>query len=75
VKKIFRTSEYELTPAEGDGVYETNDDLNEIDLVVSISNFLTNEELCETEVEFKDYSFNLYSNTIVDKNSTIRLKF
>ena len=75
VKKMFRTSEYELTPAEGEGVYETKEDLNGIDLVVSISNFLTNEELCETEVEFKDYSFNSYNNTIVDKNSRIRLKF
>ncbi len=75
MKKVFRSSEYELTPAEGDGVYETKEDLNSINLLVSVSNFLTNEELCETEIQFQDYCFSSYSNTIVDKNSLVRLKF
>jgi len=37
--------EYELVPIEGDGLFETGESMNNMYIMLTVTNFLTNEEI------------------------------
>lgn len=44
-------------------------------MMLSVTNFLTNEEIMECMFELNQFGFVRYGNTIVDKESRVKMKF